>query len=478
MLNRILGEKNSIKRTIMSFSLCFVFVTMVLGSMIVLQTYTATKQYDAMLQNIVSLEDCKSFLGQIQLSSKKYAETRNEWDLTLFRTNREALEERLNTVEAVSSDPSSLVAVQRIRALLSQMNELEMKVRSGETDYGDLAPIDVYYENTLYLLNRVQNLEISYAADAYPQMRQTMMSMTKVALVILALMLVETILLFTDLSAKIYEPIRRLVSGVGEISRGNFTQPDIQIEGTNELDYLATAINGMKKDLSQLFTTVQEKLNAERLLKEAQFLALQSQVNPHFLFNTLGMAIQAALVEGADKTVDIMESISYMLRYSLRSMKTNVSLRDEMHMVQTYLFLQGKRFGDRIVFQVDADDAVLDVMIPGMTVQPLVENAMIHGCEKMESGGWLRVRCAPDAAHEYVIVTVENNGGVISEAQRQAFSNGESIPHSGKSTGIGLANVRDRMQYFYDRKGLVDCAVVDGTINMITLRYPMDVREA
>lgn len=478
MLNRILGEKNSVKRMIMSFSLSFILVTMAFGGMILFQSRMADRQYDEMLQNIVSIDRSEELIGQLKLSAKKYEEARSERDYTRFGTEREELDRKLDVVEALSREPASLLAVRSIRQLLVEMDVQMQRIRSDEGEYDTLARADERYANVRYLLDRVQNLEVNHAAAIYPQLNRDIGALTRLAGVILVLMLAAAVAFSVDLHARIYAPVRQLVRGVGEISKGNFQAPDIEIAASGEFDYLATAVNGMKRDLSHLITTREEKMNAERLLRETQFLALQSQVNPHFLFNVLGAATAMALREGADKTLDIVESISYMLRYSLQAMKTDVSLKDEMKMVQTYLFLQNQRFGDRIAFSVEMDERIPGVPVPGMTVQPIVENAVIHGCENMESGGWLKVDCRLDEEESCAVVTVENNGGVFSPAQLQTFYGGQDVPHSKKSTGIGLTNVRDRMRYFYDREGLMDCAVTEENINVVTLRYPMGGRES
>ena len=473
MLIRILGEKNSVKRFIMTFSLSVLLLMSIFGAISFLQIVT-TRHYDDMLQNIVSIEEGQRLTDELKHSAEKYAEARKWPDYVQAQTARESLDGILDRIEAVSMDRSSLLAVRSIRELLENMDEQLAKLRSWE--YDGLFQLSERCDNARYLLTRIQMLEANYASAAYPRMNRYMVHLTRTAAVILFLLLLEAVLFCMGLHEQIYEPIQRLVSGVQEISKGNFQCPDIKVAKSKEFDYLAEEVNRMKRDLSSLMETREEKLNAERLLQEAQFLALQSQVNPHFLFNVLGATAATALEEGADKTMSIVESISQMLRYSLRSMKTRVTLRDEMGMVENYFFLQNQRFGDRISFAMELDEAVLDVPIPSMTVQPIVENAVIHGCEKMESGGWVKVICRPDEEGKYAVVTVENNGGVISDTQIQCFYAGQSLPNSGKTTGIGLGNVRDRMRYCYDRKDLMDCAAVHGKINVVTLRYPLSGR--
>lgn len=474
MINQILGARNSVKRFIMAFALCAILVMIAFGAICFFQLTATTRYYDSMLQSFVSIEEGQKLISQFKSSAEKYAEARKELDYAQIQSSREKLGDIVDGLEDVVSDPSSLLALKSVREILEKLDGQISQLRSWE--YDGLFQISERCDNIRYLLDRVQSLEVDSAAAVYPQMNRNITFLTRMTGAILILLLLESVLYCTGLHEQIYVPIRRLVGGVEEISKGNFQCPDIEIAKNDEFDYLAAAVNSMKRDLSSLIETREEKLNAERLLKEAQFLALQSQVNPHFLFNALGATAATALEEDAEKTMSIVESITHMLRYSLQSMKTNVTLRDEMNMVRNYIFLQNQRFGDRIAFTMELEDGILDVPIPGMTVQPIVENGVIHGCEKLASGGKLKVTCQADTAGEYAVVTVENNGGVISDMQLECFYSGQSLPNSGKSTGIGLVNVRDRMRYYYDRKDLMDCETIGGEVNVVTLRYPLHGR--
>ena len=292
MLIRILGEKNSVKRFIMTFSLSVMLLMSIFGAISFLQIVT-TRHYDDMLQNIVSIEAGQRLTDELKHSAEKYAEARKWPDYVQAQTARESLNGILDRIEAVSMDRSSLLAVRSIRELLENMDAQLAKLRSWE--YDGLFQLSERCDNARYLLTRIQMLEANYASAAYPRMNRYMVHLTRTAAVILFLLLLEAVLFCMGLHEQIYEPIQRLVSGVQEISKGNFQGPDIKVAKSKEFDYLAEEVNRMKRDLSSLMETREEKLNAERLLQEAQFLALQSQVNPHFLFNVLGATAATAL---------------------------------------------------------------------------------------------------------------------------------------------------------------------------------------
>ena len=262
MVKQILGEKNSVKRMIMRFSLVFILVTLVFGAMILFQSHIAIRQYDEILQNIVSIEESKELVRQIKLSARKYVEARNERDYIRLQTDRETLDRQLEIIEALSREQDSLLAIRDTRQLLEKTDRQVLQVRGGEGKYDYLARLEDRYDNMLYLLDRVQNLEANHAAEVYPQLSRDMASLTKVAGVILLLMLLAALAFSMDFHAQIYVPIIQLVKGVREISKGNFQDPDIELTSTDEFDYLATAVNGMKRDLSNLIETREAKINA------------------------------------------------------------------------------------------------------------------------------------------------------------------------------------------------------------------------
>lgn len=284
-------------------------------------------------------------------------------------------------------------------------------------------------------------------------------------------LLLLTWLFSSSFSRDIYEPVRMLAGQAGEIMDGRYDMEDLPVFRNDELGYLTAAFNEMKNRVRERFRDREELWRLETLLQEAEYRSLQSQVNPHFLFNVLGLATEAALTENADRTVDILENISYMLHYSLTSVRENVLLADELKMVRAYLFLQQRRFGDRASFSMSAPREIPAVRIPGMTLQPVVENAVKHGVERVTAGG--RVEILVTRTAEAVEVCVRDNGRGISPERVEALNRGESLPEGGTSTGLGLANVRGRMMVFYGQPDLMRIESEEGRGASVYLKYPM-----
>ena len=250
---------------------------------------------------------------------------------------------------------------------------------------------------------------------------------------------------------------------------GDYQMDDLPVAQQDEIGQLTEAFNEMKNRVRENFKNREELWRLESLLQDAEFRALQSQVNPHFLFNVLSVATEAALLENADRTVDIVENISYMLHYGLTSVREDSWLADEWKMVRSYVFLQQERFGERIEFCLRVPEEMPLLRIPGMTLQPIVENALKHGVEKMTSGG--RVEITMQQTEDAVEVCVADNGGGIPQERVEALNRGESVRGDSRSTGLGVANVSSRLAIFYGRPGLLRIESREGEGTRVYLKY-------
>ncbi|MCL5677417.1 MAG: histidine kinase [Firmicutes bacterium] len=287
-------------------------------------------------------------------------------------------------------------------------------------------------------------------------------------------------------------PIQRLVRSAQRLAAGSFDAGEAIAEGPAELLMLARAFDGMRSNLRDLVQEVRRRADVERqmqevtlknlemahLLKEAELRTLQAQIHPHFLFNTLNLVSRTAMLEGADQTSELIASVADLLRYNLRPLDARVSLGEEVAAVQEYFAIQKARFRDRVELLLEADEAALDQPVPGLTLQPLVENAFIHGIEGCEGGGRIEVRVTREP--EEVIVTVTDNGRGMEPERVEALLAAEPVVSAssrGHTTGLGFLNVRRRLELFYERPGLVAVDSAPGRGTMVQLRLPRAARE-
>ncbi len=197
------------------------------------------------------------------------------------------------------------------------------------------------------------------------------------------------------------------------------------------------------------------RIQLEKTLKELELKNLQSQVNPHFLFNALNTIARSAMFENADSTQDIIYNLAQLLRYSLRKINMPVSLADELDYVNNYLTIQKKRFGKRIRYKIDVPAEVLGFRMPAITLQPLIENAVIHGLEPKRQGGMILIR-GKVKDPDLLIEIIDSGLGISPERVKEISHDEFEATGQGHSTGIGLANVKKRLfDYFNDRAKII-----------------------
>lgn len=186
----------------------------------------------------------------------------------------------------------------------------------------------------------------------------------------------------------------------------------------------------------------------ENDLKTMELKALQAQVNPHFLFNTLNTIVRLAMIEGAEETEKVAYALSHLLRYTLRLIEQEVTLQDEIEHVKEYLIIQQYRYGDRLSFSVELPENTTGLRLPIMTLQPLVENAIVHGLEPKIEGGTIIIKA--EKVQSGIKILVEDDGVGLTE-DRMLEIRKLQAPKTGlgHTTGIGFINVIKRLQHYF-----------------------------
>ena len=200
----------------------------------------------------------------------------------------------------------------------------------------------------------------------------------------------------------------------------------------------------------------QNKYKAENMRTKAEMHALQSQINPHFLYNTLENIRATALMRDAEDIAVLTEALSAMFRYSISSPGETATIREELKNVNNYLLIQKYRFPGKINYYEEIEDPEsLDYRLPVLTIQPIIENAVNHGVEMCTGEGCIRFKMFMTDYH--LVIRISDNGaGMTQEMIRsvmagKARNNGEDR----YSTGIAVGNVIDRLELYYKQKGLL-----------------------
>lgn len=277
------------------------------------------------------------------------------------------------------------------------------------------------------------------------------------------------------LRKQIQEPVMRLTVASREMEEGNI---GAEVKGgvmpNKEFNYLRESFNSMSAQVKELFDYIYDEKLAK---KDAQILALQAQINPHFLNNTLEMMNWQARMSGDAVVSKMIESLSTVLDYRMnRASVKEIYLAEELRCTDAYFYIMSMRFGQRLQVTRDIDEELLYINVPPLILQPLVENAIIHGVEAVKSGS-IGLHIYHDEEHVYL--EVSNTGKEMTKEDQeriQGLLSGEEdkmLKGKGKHTSIGIRNVNQRIKLVYGEEyGLSIRQKEEGvTISAIKIPY-------
>lgn len=242
------------------------------------------------------------------------------------------------------------------------------------------------------------------------------------------------------LAFRMTKPLRTLITMMRKVERGDL-KVSFPVRQWDEIGRLGKAFNTMVSNLSQLGYLLYE---TELREKDAQIAALQSKINPHFLYNTLGSISMYAEMEGNREVVRMTNNLSKLLRYSLSSQKELVLLAEELEHVKGYMTIQQMRYEERLDFRLSVHESVHGCMVIPLMIQPIVENAINHGLDKGAGKGIIQVSC--ERKEQMLIITIEDDGIGLSDVQLQSLRKRLLFSKDmGGRSGNGLLNVHRRI---------------------------------
>lgn len=291
---------------------------------------------------------------------------------------------------------------------------------------------------------------------------------------------------FTLIIRNILMPIIRFKAFIGRIKDGNLKslKKRIHVEGYSEIAVMAEEFNSMLDEIDSLTNRLIQAnghlYKAELLKKQAELSMLQSQINPHFLYNTLESVKGMALAMEADNIVEMTKSLARIFKYAVKGADF-VTLKEELDILKAYIQIQQVRFQDRFDVEYRVDQETLWCSIPRMILQPIVENAIHHGLEMLKTGG--SVCISAHICEGQLVISFRDNGvgmdqetlaRVRNELQREDSAESQ---YRGISDRIGIQNVNSRIKIIYgDDYGIqIESEVGQGT--EVVLKFPVKVNE-
>lgn len=312
--------------------------------------------------------------------------------------------------------------------------------------------------------------------------------------VFLIFMIAVDIIYSVGLSRSIVDPIAELTSSIEGYSLKNledYREVVLHSASNKEMNILVGVFNSMVKTIQEQMVKLRENADIEiklhqkevenlqitNLLRTSELKALQMQINPHFLFNTLNMISQTAYVEEAEQTSLLLDSTAAFLRYALDSATREVPLWKEIENLGIYVSLLEHRFGNRIQFTFDLEESFHHIKVPSLILQPLVENAITHGVGMYLKDGQVTIRTVYDSEHNLGIIQIIDNGiGLEPEELEQVRTEMKSSKHPEQK--LGLSNVCARLRIFFHGRADMDIKSIPGVETEISIFLPCNIPES
>ncbi len=337
-------------------------------------------------------------------------------------------------------------------------------VEQYKRKYDDATKLYRYIQSSIDELN---NLMFQENSSTYAVLRAVMRYLEISNSVIMIIIVAGGMLLLIQATRNMFGPLSNMAETAQLVGQGNFHVKMHDTDAQDELGTVTRAFNTMVENLDLYMARtkasmekeqqmMERELLMENHLKEAQLKYLQSQINPHFLFNSLNAGAQLAMMEDAERTGIFVEKMADFFRYNVKKGQEDATLGEELEAVDNYIYILNVRFAGDIHFSKEVDESLENVRMPSMILQPVVENAVNHGIRDIEWEGKIHLTVTGDA--DYIRISVKDNGKGMTQEQIEGVLSGnrEHRNEEGDSTGIGMNNVISRLELYYEESGLME----------------------
>ncbi|MCK0471807.1 sensor histidine kinase [Halalkalibacter sp. APA_J-10(15)] len=296
------------------------------------------------------------------------------------------------------------------------------------------------------------------------------MQIVRVGLLVALIAMVFAFVFTLIFSSTITKPIRKLASEMEQVEKENFQTTTRLSNRTDEVGRLERSYSYMINRIKQL---IDQEYKSEIEKKDAQLMALQSKVNPHFLYNTLQLIGDRAFANKGEQVYEIIQALSRMFRYVVKQQKTLVTISEEVNYLQHYLAIQKRRFVGKLTVEVYVDEEAEYVELPVLTLQPIVENAFVHGFASSVDH-WILDISVQVVFDEVEIMITDNGIGLDEEKLQQVkkrLQNSNQSPLE-QQDSIGVSNVDSRIKLLFGQEYGVEIESSEDIGTSITIRIP------
>ena len=316
--------------------------------------------------------------------------------------------------------------------------KIQEVLESGESNF-------VTEDGKLYSISKSREtgwtvVGVSYIDDLLKNSDET----GRIYIISAVMILLAALVLAYVLSYGITKPIMLLGDSMKEVEKGHFDHAVLEVSGQNEIARLSTAFNMMITEIKHL---MEQNVEEQRQKRKSELRALQAQINPHFLYNTLDSIIWMAEWGKTKEVVLMTSSLAKLLRQSISNQNELVRVEEEVEYTRSYLTIQKMRYKDKLEYDIQVSPEALGQKIPKLVLQPLVENAIYHGIKYKEGKGVVQIE--GQLEQKELILRISDDGiGMTEEQLAKIFEKRETDI---RKNGVGVLNVHERIQLYYGK---------------------------
>lgn len=437
---------------------------------IYLQVNKIAGKMDTVYASNVNLSELSEALEHVQKDMGDYVSVKSSDSLESYYKSQQEYQGLLERLNDKTIDKPGKILEKNIRMMSESY--LDMTQDAVQAKRGrNVERYREAYERALTLyqyintrISELNELQFKNNSASYQTMREALRYMEVFNMVILMIVMLAGLMVLRMLVKDMVTPLTSLARTANLVGQGNFNVKMPDTDSNDEIGIVTRTFNQMVGSLEEYVAKVKEgaekeqellerELLMENHLKEARLKYLQSQINPHFLVNTLNSIRFMAQVSKFDGIRKMAEALIKILSCSFRGSISFYTVREELDVLDSYLYLMKIRYSDGFEVVYDIDETCLDCKVPRLILQPIVENSIVHGlAEKEDDIGHLTVRLK--ASGDSLIFTVEDDGrGMTEEEIRQLLTHRERA--EGDNTSIGVENVLSRLKLnFGSRYGI------------------------
>lgn len=434
-----------------------------------------SNEMEMVYRDNLHLNELAQALDKVQDSMTDYLNAKTSDSLEEYYRNEQEYQDLIYDLK----DEVTGISYDRMKRNIKHMSEqyLEIADQTIEAKRGrNVEKYRIRYENATQLYDyintyiyRLNNEQFKSNSENYNELAQAFRKFELLGMGVMCVVIIFNVCIIIKMVGALINPLKTLSKTADEVANGNLDIEVLEVQSEDEIGVVTRAFNQMVISIREYIERIRHSMEVERAMKEKELMMeahlkdaklkyLQAQINPHFLFNTLNAGAQLAMLEGADRTYQYVQNMAEFFRYNVKKGDEIVSIREEIELVDNYIYILNVRFSGDIHYEKKIDKSLLKVQMPSMILQPIVENCVNHGIREMAGEG--RIYLSVYRMDDMACISIRDNGvGMSQETINKVLSGTYREEElAAGSNGVGMDNVIGRLKLFNESEDVMSIA--------------------